>query len=107
MVTSPRPAVSVYLESCRVHHDATTACPTLGNGNSNSEAGRGYLLTCIGMHFHQLPLEYQYNSTMKDIYCLWLFVKRMKCMRRGDVEDEQLVEIVAPWEEKMEELLAE
>jgi len=119
VVTSPRPAVSVYLDSCREGGDvapsttaSTSGASATGIGTatieSEYEAGRAYLLTCIGMHPSQMIFEEgSYQSTLKDVFCLYLFLKRMKYVRRGDMEDERLTKIVSPWEEKLQALLKE
>ena len=103
MVTSPRPAVSIYLDSCTSRHDVNDkeepASP------SDNSVGREYLLTCIGMHPSQLSMEQMYSSIIKNIYCLVLFLKRMRSVREDDMNNKELKEIVSSWEENVQKVL--
>ncbi|KAL7538290.1 hypothetical protein ACHAXR_008440 [Thalassiosira sp. AJA248-18] len=110
MVTSPRPAVSVYLDSCGgLRHDTTITSSTTNNNNptlvQNNEAGRQYLQTIIGMHPHQTMLEAEYTNSIKNVYCLMLFLKRMRSVRKEDMEDARLTPIILPWEQRVNDLL--
>ena len=95
MVTSPRPAVSVYLDSCTAPTDTML---------KENETGRGFLLTCIGMNPHQIAFEDEYTS-IKNVYCLMLFLERMRNVRKKDMDDERITEIVSPWEACVQDVL--
>ncbi|KAL9181934.1 hypothetical protein ACHAXT_012277 [Thalassiosira profunda] len=97
-VTSPRPAVSVYLDSCAAPH------PSDDELGQEREEGRTFLTFCVGMHQEQMQLEVEY-ATLKNIYWLVLFLRRMRLVRKGDMEDERVKGIVAQWEEGVEELM--
>ena len=101
IVSSPRPAVSIYLDSCISRHDdgATNNDTTK---SVDTEEGRNYLLMCIGMHHTQLPLESAYLTIIKSIYCLVLFIKRMRSVRKNDMDNIDVMEIVSPWEKSVE-----
>ena len=91
-VASPRPAVSVYLDSCR-------APPADGEGGERRrEDGRAFLLACIGMAPRQASLERHYRSALREAHCLRLFLRRLRRVRREAVEDARVTAIVAPWE---------
>lgn len=72
-ISSPREAVSIYMDSCRIvqqgdNHDE--ACP-LKDGNE-------FLLVTLGLHTQQKDLESNYKECTKDVYCLLLFCKRLR-----------------------------
>ncbi|KAL3792161.1 hypothetical protein HJC23_009625 [Cyclotella cryptica] len=98
MVLSPRRAVSVYLDSC----SRPTPGVVLPQGN---EAGRTFLLTCIGMHPRQAILEKCY-SDIRSVYCLSLFVHRLRTVRPGDMDDGRVRDILLPWEEQRDKELS-
>lgn len=103
MVTSPRPAVSIYLDSCTSRHDVNEKEPS--TISADNEVGRDYLLTCIGMHPSQLSIEHVYSSIIKNIYCMVLFLKRMRNVRQDDMNNEELKQIISSWEENVEKVL--
>jgi len=102
MVTSPRPAVSIYLDSC---YGASSSAATTEIA-SNYELGREYLQLCIGMHPNQVSLESTYSSIIKNIYCLTLFLKRMRSVREGDMMNASVLEIISQWENRLEDMLS-
>lgn len=103
MVTSPRPAVSIYLDSC---YDASSSSSTTTEIASNYELGREYLQLCIGMHLNQVSLESTYSSIIKNVYCLTLFLKRMRSVREGDMNNTSILEIISKWEKRLEDVLS-
>ena len=104
MVTSPRPAVSIYLDSC---YDTSSSTTTTTEIASNYKlGGREYLQLCIGMHPNQVSLESIYSSIIKNIYCLTLFLKRMRSVREGDMNNTSVLEIISPWEKRLEDILS-
>ena len=104
MVTSPRPAVSIYLDSC--YGGASSSATTTESLASNYELGRKYLLLCIGIHPNQVSLESIYSSIIKNIYSLTLFLKRMRSVREGDMNNTSILEIISPWENRLEDVLS-
>ncbi len=96
MVTSPKPAVSVYLESC--------INPTGIDINSSDDLieGRNYLLYLLGMHPSQKDEpnvdETTYQSTIKSVYCLLQFCTKLRSVRDNDMRDPRIVEILKDWE---------
>jgi hypothetical protein len=95
LVTAPTKAVSVFLDSCKMSSD----CP-------EREAGRAFLLSCIGMHPQQKKLEEEY-SLLKSVYCLNLFLTRLRCVRRADMEDDRVRNILMSWETDMQHIVNE
>lgn len=95
MVTSPKPAVSVYLESC--------INPTGIDVSNSSDVmeGRNYLLYLLGMHPNQKDesdAEETYQSGIKSVYCLLQFCKKLRSVRDNDMQDPRIVEILKDWE---------
>ena len=103
MVTSPRPAVSIYLDSCYSTSSSTTTTTEIA---TNYELGREYLQLCIGMHPNQVSLESMYSSIIKNIYCLTLFLKRMRSVRKEDMMNASVLEIISQWENRIEDILS-
>lgn len=71
-ISSPREAVSIYKDSCRI----------VQQGDNHSEAsplndGKEFLLMTLGLHIQQKDLELNYKEGTKDVYCLLLFCKRL------------------------------
>ena len=80
VVMSPRPALSIYKDSCKV-----SSCDT------PYLAGKESLLTMLGMHPEQNDIERWYAVSVKQVYCLALFCNllRIKCpqaMETGSVD---------------------
>jgi hypothetical protein len=74
IVISPRPALSVYKDSCFL------------NGNDPAEtiaeqiAGKEFLIILFGMHLEQSSIEKFYASSVKNVYCLLMFCH---CLREA------------------------
>ena len=91
MVTSPHQAVSIFLDSCQ-------------KSTVESRDGRDYLLSCIGMHPQQTGLEEAYAS-IKSVYCLQLFLGRMRAVRKQDMENQDVNAILVDWEADLHAVL--
>jgi hypothetical protein len=96
LVSSPRWAVSVYLDSCRSPRNST---------NSAQEAGRQFLLTCIGMHTHQLQLENIYKSVFKKCWCFSLFLERLAYVRGEHMREESICDAINDWRDELTKLI--
>jgi len=95
MVTSPKPAVSVYLESC-INPSGIDV-----SKSSDVIEGRNYLLYLLGMHPNQKDesdVEETYQSGIKSVYCLLQFCKKLRSVRESDMQDPRIVEILKDWE---------
>jgi hypothetical protein len=72
VVASPRPALSIYKDSCAVDGE---------NDNNRDEEiiqGKTFLRTMLGLHPHQEQLEHFYSTGIKNVYCLLLFCQRLR-----------------------------
>ncbi|KAL7545415.1 hypothetical protein ACHAWF_008762 [Thalassiosira exigua] len=91
-VTLPRPAASVYLDSC-----ATPASPV----SEDRRGGRDLLSACLGTHPRQASLEGRYAGGVREVYCLALFLRRMRGVREEDMADARVADVAASWERKV------
>lgn len=62
VVMSPRPALSIYKDSCKL----------------SSSDGKEFLLTMLGMHPSQDDMERWYAVSVKKVYCLMLFCNLLR-----------------------------
>ncbi len=69
-ISSPREAVSVYKESCRMDHIDTD------NSLSVSD-GKEFLLITFGLHPQQERIEKEYKTFVKNSYCVLLFCQKL------------------------------
>jgi hypothetical protein len=70
IVISPRPALSVYKDSCFLN----------GNEPAETIAGKEFLIILFGMHLEQSSMEKFYASSVKNAYCLLMFCR---CLREA------------------------
>jgi hypothetical protein len=68
IVISPRPALSVYKDSCLLN----------GNDSDETIAGKEFLIILFGMHPEQSSMEKFYASSVKNAYCLLMFCGRLR-----------------------------
>jgi hypothetical protein len=64
VVMSPRPALSIYKDSCLL--------------SSSDAAAKEFLLTMLGMHPSQDDMERWYTVSAKKVYCLLLFCNLLR-----------------------------
>eukprot|EP00957_Ditylum_brightwellii_P128926 9835349-Ditylum_brightwellii.AAC.1 len=70
VVQSPRLALSIYKDSCRVDDD---------NGATSSVIeGKEFILSMLGLHQRQPCMEKYYTSSFRNIYSLLLFCERIR-----------------------------
>jgi hypothetical protein len=80
-IASPRPALSIYKDSC--HLDGEQTGP-----------GKTFLVTMLGLHPQQSKLEGLYSTSIKNIFCLLLFCKRLREACRGALQDDAFEKLV-------------
>jgi hypothetical protein len=83
MIASPRAALSVCKDSC-----------TLEEGDDDNE-GKTFLVTTFGLHPDQMKMEHFYATSIKNVYCLMLFCKRLREACQGALKDEQVARLVS------------
>lgn len=64
LVHSPRPALSIYKDSCLA--------------DPSDDSDYAFLQILLGLHPHQDALESFYESTLRPRYCLWLYCRRLR-----------------------------
>ncbi|KAI2512456.1 hypothetical protein MHU86_1909 [Fragilaria crotonensis] len=72
LVTSPRPALSIYLESCKVDHNKDFESSLLLSN------GRTFLLAMLGMHPEQMELEHAFKTYIHSMYIFRMFVLSLR-----------------------------
>lgn len=72
VVMSPRPALSIYKDSCTL--------------SSSSPEGKEFLLTMLGMHPDQDDMERWYAVSVKKVYCLARFCNLLRKLCPAAVE---------------------
>lgn len=117
MVSSPRSAVSVYLDSCGGTLLQTQKLPSSSCEEENKssaqdddddammEAGRQFLVTCIAMHSQQVQLEGLYQSVLLKCWCFNLFLKKLTCVRENDMREDSVCDVVADWKDELATLI--
>jgi hypothetical protein len=81
-IASPRPALSIYKDSCHLDDE-------------QDGSGKTILVTMFGLHPQQSKLEGLYASSIKHIYCLWLFCQRLREACRGAIQEESFEKLVS------------
>jgi hypothetical protein len=84
VIASPRAALSVYKDSCHL-------------GDSIEEEilpGKTFLVTTFGLHPDQTEMERFYATSIKNVYCLLLFCKRLREACRGALQNERVAKLV-------------
>ena len=84
VVSSPRQALSVHKDSCVIAEDSFA-----------TNDGKTWLVTLFGLHPGQDKLERFYSSSIKDVYCLMLFCKRIREICPGALEDSEIADLVS------------
>lgn len=72
IIASPRAAVSVYKDSCHLDDG------DLEGVDEEIIAGKTFLVTSLGLHPDQTKMEHFYTTSIKNLYCLLLFCKRLR-----------------------------
>lgn len=70
-ISSPREAVSIYKDSCRIGHTNSDEDISLRDGNE-------FLLVAFGIHPHQEDIEKEYETCTKNAYCVLLFCQKIR-----------------------------
>jgi hypothetical protein len=70
-ISSPREAVSIYKDSCRIQHADS-------ENDISARDGKGFLLVTFGIHLQQEDIEKDYEDGIRDAYCLFLFCKKIR-----------------------------
>lgn len=102
VVSSPRCAVSVYLDSCGTQQRIASSNEKSAQDAMHQEAGRQFLLTCIAMHTHQLQLEDLYKSVVQKSWCFKLFLDKLACVREADMREESVCDVVNDWKDELD-----
>ena len=108
VVSSPRCAVSVYLDSCRSPPKNNKEQQIISSKEKSAQqnAGRQFLLTCIGMHTDQLELESNmYQSVLKKCWCFKLFLDKLTRVREHDMREESVDDVVKEWKDELTKLI--
>lgn len=84
VVSSPREALSIYKDSCVVPPDSFA-----------TNDGRTWLVTLFGLHPSQDKLERFYSSSVKNVYCLMLFCKRIREICPAALNDLSVADLVS------------
>ena len=71
-ISSPREAVSIYKDSCRIEHGAESV------GDDSFRDGKEFLLATLGLHPEQESLEKEYKRITRDAYCILLFCQKLR-----------------------------
>lgn len=79
VVHSPRPALSIYLDSC-----------TLCSCDEPYIDGKEFILTMLGMHPNQNDRKRWYAVSVKKVYCLMLFCNLLRKLCPQAVQDNAL-----------------
>ena len=93
LVTSPHEAVSIFLDSCK-------------QSEEKSDEGRTYLLSCIGRHPQQKSMETIYSS-IRSAYCFYLFLERMRAVRKQHFDTDGICDILMSWETELKDIAME
>ncbi len=110
VVSSPRSAVSVYLDSCGALLQ-TQKLPSSDQEKSSAqhdammEAGRQFLATCISMQSQQSQLEGLYQSVLLKCWCFKLFLDKLTCVREDDMRQESVCAVVTGWKDELATLI--
>ena len=89
VIASPREALSVYKDSCQVDDsDSFEFLP-----------GKIFLVSLFGLHTKQPAMERLYTSHFKNLYCLFLFCKRLRQACPKATEDDGVAKLLAENEE--------
>ena len=70
-ILSPREAVSIYKDSCRIPADEGS------HDDASFRDGKEFLLVTLGVHPEQKRIELEYEANIKNTYCLILFCKKI------------------------------
>jgi hypothetical protein len=89
VIASPRAAVSVYKDSCHLEGDI----------DNELVPGKTFLVTTFGLHPDQTKMEHFYATSIKNVYCLMLFCKRLREACPGALKDESVSRLVSDNEE--------
>jgi hypothetical protein len=73
VVASPRPALSIYKDSCAVIDSDSD-----NNREEGIIKGKTFVIAMLGLHPHQEQLEHFYSTGIKNVYCLLLFCQRLR-----------------------------
>ncbi len=84
VVSSPREALSVYKDSCVLPVDSLATCN-----------GKTWLVTLLGLHPKQDKLERMYRASIKDVYCLMLFCRRIRDACPLALQDAGIADLVS------------
>eukprot|EP00986_Skeletonema_menzelii_P003072 scaffold896_cov165-Skeletonema_menzelii.AAC.3 len=101
LVSSPRCAVSVYLDSCGTRPSEEKSAQV------QHEAGRQFLLTCIAMHSQQMQLEHVYRSVLQKCWCFSLFLEKLACVREEDMREKSVSRAVKDWKDELTTLVGD
>ena len=69
-ISSPREAISLYTDSCRIGHIAD-------ENDDSIRDGKEFLLVAFGVHPQQEDFERHYETSAKNTYCILLFCKKI------------------------------
>jgi hypothetical protein len=72
LVTSPRPALSIYVDSCNVDHSEEFECSFMFSN------GRAFLLAMLGMHPEQEELEHAFKTYIQPMYIFKVFLLSLR-----------------------------
>ena len=70
-ISSPREAVSIYTQSCRL-------TSTESDDDSLVRDGKEFLLISFGLHPEQEAIEREYERFTKNAYCILLFCRKLR-----------------------------
>lgn len=90
VVKSPRPALSIYKESCVLDVESD---------ENPMVHGKSFLVGMLGMHPKQSEIERYYLNSFKSIYCLLLFCQRLRLICPRPCEDSKIATMLESFDE--------
>lgn len=74
LVTSPRAAVSIYMDSCKLPVDLNHSGEFHRSSLYEKENGKAFILAMLGVHPQQKDLEHVYKTCIQSMYVFKLFL---------------------------------
>lgn len=93
VVMSPRPALSIYVDSCVLLDGRNET-------SLNSDpftSGKSYLITMLGLHPDQNQLEKWYSTIIKKLYSLKLFLAKVNQVCAKAIENDKVGKLISDY----------